>query len=156
MTSLPVTSLSVTSHPVAMLLSVMSNGTFCTTTIVRKKGGVHFRACAEHTSGNDVTSGHVTSCYFTPVRATSGYVTSSNACVMARSPLIPLNYALSYLDILLWYLDLGGRPINNPWKIYQGRQSSCQLWTSVKGIARAFNWHKCLGGIMHLKPTAGC
>jgi hypothetical protein len=26
----------------------------------------------------------------------------------------------------------------------------------VKGIARIFNWHKCLGGIMHLKPTAGC
>ena len=37
MTSLPVTSLSVTSHPVAMLLSVMSNGTFCTTTIVKKR-----------------------------------------------------------------------------------------------------------------------
>jgi hypothetical protein len=32
---LPVTSLSVTSHPVAM--SVMHNGTFCTTTIIRKK-----------------------------------------------------------------------------------------------------------------------
>ena len=26
----------------------------------------------------------------------------------------------------------------------------------VKGIARVFNWLKCLGGIMHLKPTAGC
>ena len=25
----------------------------------------------------------------------------------------------------------------------------------VKGIARVFNWLKCLGGIMHLKPTAG-
>jgi hypothetical protein len=36
-TSLPVTSLSVMSHPVAMLLSLMSSGTFCTTTIVRKK-----------------------------------------------------------------------------------------------------------------------
>jgi hypothetical protein len=37
--SLPETSLSVTSHPLAMLLRVMSNGTFCTTTIVRKKRG---------------------------------------------------------------------------------------------------------------------
>jgi hypothetical protein len=35
--SLPVMSFSVTSHPVAMLLSVMNNGTLCTTTIVRKK-----------------------------------------------------------------------------------------------------------------------
>ena len=25
-----------------------------------------------------------------------------------------------------------------------------------KGIARVFNWLKCLGGIMHLKSTAGC
>jgi len=25
-----------------------------------------------------------------------------------------------------------------------------------KVIARAFNWLRCLGGIMHLKPTAGC
>jgi hypothetical protein len=54
-----------------------------------KKAGMHFRACAEHTSGNDVTSGHVTSCYFIPVRTASGDVTSSNTCVMARSPLLP-------------------------------------------------------------------
>jgi hypothetical protein len=26
----------------------------------------------------------------------------------------------------------------------------------VKGIARVFNWLKCLGGIMHLTPTSGC
>ena len=26
----------------------------------------------------------------------------------------------------------------------------------VKGIARIFNWVKCLGGIIHLKPTAEC
>jgi hypothetical protein len=25
-----------------------------------------------------------------------------------------------------------------------------------QGIVRLFNWLKCLGGIMHLKPTAGC
>jgi hypothetical protein len=55
----------------------------------KKKVGMHFRACAEHTSGNDVTSGHVTSCYFIPVRTASGDVTSSNTCVMARSPLLP-------------------------------------------------------------------
>jgi hypothetical protein len=58
-----------------MLLSVMSNGTFCTTTIVRKKAGMHFRACAEHTSGNDVTSGHVTSFRSGPLPVTSLPVT---------------------------------------------------------------------------------
>ena len=26
----------------------------------------------------------------------------------------------------------------------------------VKGISRVINWRKCLGGIMHLKSTAGC
>jgi hypothetical protein len=45
--------------------------------------------------------------------------------------------------------------MNIPWKIYQGRQSSCPLGVEIKGIARVFNWLKCLGGIMHLKPTAG-
>ena len=100
MTSLPVKSLSVTSHPVAMLLSVMSNGTFCTT-MVKKKARMHFQACAEQASGHDVTSGHVTACDFIPVRIASGDVTSNNACVMAHSPLLPPNYALIYPDILL-------------------------------------------------------
>ena len=52
------TSLPVTSRPLAMLLPVMRNCTFCTTTIVRKKRwkNSHFRACAEHTSVTDVTS----------------------------------------------------------------------------------------------------
>jgi hypothetical protein len=34
--------------------------------------------------------------------------------------------------------------------------SSLPLGVDVKGIARAFNRLKCLCGIMHLKPTAGC
>ena len=29
------------------------------------------------------------------------------------------------------------------------------IGVSIKGISRVFNWLKCLGGIMHLKPTAG-
>jgi hypothetical protein len=48
----------MTSHPVAML--VMRNGTFGTTTIVRKKNAGTGCACAEHTSGH-VTSGEVIS-----------------------------------------------------------------------------------------------
>jgi hypothetical protein len=72
-----------------------------------------------------VTWLHVTSF---PVRTASGDVTSSNACVMVRSPLLPPKYALTCPDILLRYFDLGGgRPINDPWTIYQGRQSSCPL-----------------------------
>ena len=41
------------------------------------------------------------------------------------------------------YLDLGGTYIYIPWKI-------------AKGISRGFNWLKCMGRIIHLKPTAGC
>jgi hypothetical protein len=49
-----------------------------------------------------------------------------------------------------------GGAINTPWKIAKGRQSFFSLGIKVKGIARAFNWRKCMGGILHLKPTAGC
>ena len=41
-----------------MLLTAIRKGTFCTTTMVRKKA----REYAENTSGYDVASGHVTSC----------------------------------------------------------------------------------------------
>ena len=43
-----------------------------------------------------------------------------------------------------------------PWKITEERQSALPLGVYVEDIARAFNSLKCLGGIMHLKPTAGC
>jgi hypothetical protein len=126
---IPVTSLSVTSHPVAMLLPVMSNGTFCTTTMVRKNA----RECKSGHAQNILPV--MTSLLVTwilvmpfPVRTPSGDVTFSNASVMAGSPLLPPKYALSCPDILLWYFDfLGGYPVNNTWKIYQGRQRSCRL-----------------------------
>ena len=44
------------------------------------------REYAEHTSGSDVTSGHVTHVTSFPVRAASGDVTSSNPCVIAFAP----------------------------------------------------------------------
>ena len=50
----------------------------------------------------------------------------------------------------------GRDPMHIPWKITAGRQSSFPLGVYVKCIARAFNWLKCLGGIMHIRPTAGC
>ena len=57
----------------------------------------------------------------------------------------------------LWYLDFScGDPINIPWKIANGRQSSFSLGDEVKGITRAFYWLKFLGGFLHLKSTAGC
>jgi accessory gene regulator protein AgrB len=55
-------------------------------------------------------------------------------------------------DFFLWR----GLSINIPWKIYYWRQNSWPLEVYVKGIARAFNWLKSLGGFLHLKPTAGC
>jgi len=61
------------------------------------------------------------------------------------------------ISTLIFYFFLWrGVPINISWKIYQGRQSSWPIGVYVKGIARAFQWHKCLGGFLHLKPTAGC
>ena len=90
-----------------------------------------------------------------PVRAASSDVTSSNPCVVPCSPLLPRNMPWAvpqyYFDIWIW-----GVPINNPWKNIEGRQSSCLLGVSIKGIGRAFNWLKYLGGFLHLKPTAGC
>jgi hypothetical protein len=65
MTLIPVTSLSDTSHPVAMLLTVIHNGTFCTTTMAYFGGSEGEQAIThgllEVTSpeaaltGNDVT-----------------------------------------------------------------------------------------------------
>ena len=158
-----------------------------------------------------VTWLHVTSFL---VRAASGYVTSSNACTMARSPLLPPKYALSCPDILLWYLDLGGtlwvnhKKVSKDGKVFShlGFKSKVlprpltdlstwvdfctsspqqgvkyQLWyLDLEGpyaylmnnsrrtakffatwglsqrYSRAFKCLNCLGGIMHLKPTAGC
>jgi hypothetical protein len=60
-------------------------------------------------------------------------------------------------QISTFILEFGkGVSINIPWKIYQGRQSSCPLGVQIKGIARVINWLKYLGEMMHLKPTAGC
>ena len=120
-----------------------------------KSAGIHFRAYAEHTSGYDVTSGHVTSYDVISSQGRFRDVTSCNPCVMTCSPLLPPKYALSCPEILLWYLDWG-YPINNPWTNIEGLQSSCPLGILVKGLRRTFNWFKCLGGFLHLKPTVGC
>jgi hypothetical protein len=51
---------------------INKNGTFCTTTIVRKKRGENDLTSCDVTSGYDITSGHITD-------VTSGYgVTSSH------------------------------------------------------------------------------
>ena len=75
----------------------------------KKKAGMYFRSCAEHTSGYDVMCLHVTSF---PVRAASDDVTSSNACVLARYPLLPQNMPCV---VPIYYFDIWIRwhPINN-------------------------------------------
>jgi hypothetical protein len=156
MTSLPVTWLPVMSYPLTMLLPVIRNGTFRTTTMVRKKArectSGHVQNITPAMTSLPVTWLHVTSF---PVRATSGDITSSNACAMTRSHLLPPKYALTCPAILLWFLDLED-PINNPWKHIKKRNSSFPLRIKVKGIAKAFNWLKCLGGFLHIRLTAGC
>jgi hypothetical protein len=80
----------------------------------KKSAGMHFQACAEHSPvliSLPVTLLHVTSF---PVSSSSSDVTSNNECVMVSPPLLPPKYALSCLDILLSYLDLGGDPIHIP------------------------------------------
>jgi hypothetical protein len=132
--SLPVTWLPVMSHALAMLIPAMSNGTFRTTTMVKKKKrectSGHVQNILPVMTSLPVTWFHVTSF---PVRAVSGHVTSSISYAMARSTLLPRNmpWAVSiyYFDIWIWGT----------------------LW-----ITRVFNWLKCLGGVMHLKPTVGC
>ena len=70
----------MTSHPVAMLLPVMHNGTFCTTTIVRKMHGnrlcMHTRSLPITWLPVPVTWLPVTSI---PVRAAFGDVTSGSS-----------------------------------------------------------------------------
>jgi hypothetical protein len=59
------------------------------------------------------------------------------------------NFAV--LDIFLW--DIYRHPLHIFFQI-SILIFDTMLWAS--GIARVFNWLMCIGGIMHLKPTAGC
>ena len=78
-----------------MLLPVMRNGTFCTTTIVKKSAG-KIQAWAEHTSVTDVTSGHVTSCPMASLPVTHAQWPDS-----AWRVAIPLKCGLNRPHILL-------------------------------------------------------
>jgi hypothetical protein len=69
----------MTSLPVAMLPPVMHNGTFCTTTIVRKKRG------KKSGHAHAITSGHVTSGYIISGHVISSDVTSGNILLHFRS-----------------------------------------------------------------------
>ena len=63
---------------------------------------------------------------------------------------------LSNINFDIFGFFWGADPINISWKIANGRQSSFSLGVYIKGIVQAFNWLMCLGGFLHLKPTAGC
>jgi hypothetical protein len=124
-TSLPVTSLPVTSHQVAMLLSVMSNGTFCTTTIVRTKA-----------------RGGTSDVYGPPI---------SNIKVVYRDSSRHISVGAKRSGPLRMRYWKWKYPIKN----ISLRAKFFPTFGYVKGISWVLNWHKCLGGIMHLKPTAG-
>ena len=113
---------------------------------------MQFRACAEHTSG------HVTSCDVIFGQGCFQWrhfqQRMSNGPLPFASPEICLQ--LFRYTTLLFGFGGGWNPLNIPWKITKGRQSSLPLEIYVKGIARALNWRKCLGGIMNLTPTARC
>ena len=72
--------------------------------------------------------------------------------IMHLKPTAGYQISILIFENKLWR----GVSMNIPWKIYQGRQSSWPLGVLFKGIARAFNWLKCLGGFLHLKPKVGC
>jgi hypothetical protein len=63
---------------------------------------------------------------------------------------------VSTIKFDIWKQIKEGGLYEYPKKIYQWRQRSCPLGILIKGIVRAFNWFKCLGGFLHVKPTAGC
>jgi hypothetical protein len=65
-------------------------------------------------------------------------------------------YMVIDMKQLFFGIWIRGDPMHIPWKITEGRQSSLPLGVYVEGIARTFNWVKCLGGIIHLQPRAGC
>jgi hypothetical protein len=135
---IPVTSLSVTSHPVAMLLpylwlnpqvgkifAVLDIFFMCClqgTPPKNRNIKVVYRDSSRHISGG----AKVLVMPF-PVRTPSGDVTFSNASVMAGSPLLPPKYALSCPKILLWYLDLGV-PYAYPMKNYRRTAKFFATW----------------------------
>jgi hypothetical protein len=120
------TSLSVTSHPVAMLLSVMSNGTFCTTTIGKKK--------RVKDTGNTFN--------LSPKWARTLPSLIFYSWVIYRVSLPNPNIKVVYRDssrhssgeqrVAGQYACVTGSVVTVPWKIYQGRQGSCPLFAKLK------------------------
>ena len=49
-----------------------------------------------------------------------------------------------------------GGPYKYPLNNCRGTAKFFHTWVYIKGIVRIFKWLKCFGGILHLKPTAGC
>ena len=56
----------------------------------------------------------------------------------------------------IWKKNVEGGLYKYPMKNISRTAKFLPTFGQGKGIARVFNWLKCLGGIMHLKSTAGC
>ena len=58
-------------------------------------------------------------------------------------------------QISSFIFGFSGEPYNYPLKNCRGTAKFFPTWVYVKGIARTFNWIKCLGGFLHLKLKQG-
>ena len=72
--------------------------------------------------------------------------------IMHLKPTAECQISILIFEKKLWRGGLYKYPIKN----ISRTAKFLPTFGQVKGIARVFNWLKCLGGIMHLKPTAGC
>jgi hypothetical protein len=58
-------------------------------------------------------------------------------------------------NIDFWYLDFGGS-YKYPMKNCQRTAKFFPTWGLIQRYCPGFIWIQCLGGILHLQPTAGC
>ena len=83
-----------------------------------------------------------------------GSLTDLGTCVRfcTSSPQQGVKYQLRYLDSFFFGW---GECMYIPWRISNGKVLA-HLGFKSKVLHWTFNWLKCLVGILHLKPTAGC
>jgi hypothetical protein len=63
---------------------------------------------------------------------------------------------VSNINFDIWKQIVEGCLYKYPMKNISRTAKFLPIFGKVKSIFRVFNWLKCLGGIMHFKPTEGC